>query len=236
MTASLIIFDCDGTLVDSEGLHTAVTLSLFNEILGYEAYRADDHGEFFMGRSWPDICAMVTREHGRVLPGDIDARYVRETLRAMEEPGAVLACPQAHETLVELGRTHDLCVASNGERLVVLRALQATGLIAHFSEDTIFTKDQVSNPKPAPDLFLYACENMGYKPGHAVVIEDSVTGVKAGRAAGMRVLGYTGTAPDRNERSRALEQAHADRTIGNLREIGGLVAPSGRAVFTPGFG
>lgn len=219
MASSLIIFDCDGTLVDSEGLHTTATFALFNEILGKEAYAPELHGEFFMGRSWPDICTMVSDEHAIVLPDDIDARYVQAMLQAMEEPEALQACHQAIRILDYLSDRHEVCVASNGERETVIKALEVTGLMPHFSEDTIFTKDQVNNPKPAPDLFLHACQSMGYEPKNTLVIEDSVTGVQAARAAGMKVLGFVGTAPDRPARSRALIQAGASHVMESLLEI-----------------
>lgn len=216
---SLIIFDCDGTLVDSEGLHTAVTFALFNEILGREVYTPESHGEFFMGRSWRDICAMVAEEHAILMPEDIDARYIGNTTKAMEQPGMLEACPQAHDVVERLGQSHTLCVASNGERKNVLTALDMAGLLPYFAEDQIFTKNQVENPKPAPDLFLYACKAMGGEPRNTLVIEDSATGVKAGHAAGMKVLGFTGVAPDKKARSRELMQAGASDIIQKLSEI-----------------
>jgi beta-phosphoglucomutase-like phosphatase (HAD superfamily) len=110
-------------------------------------------------------------------------------------------------------------VASNGERGNVIKSLEVTGLLHHFDEDRVFTKIQVERPKPAPDLFLFACEKMQVAPANALAIEDSVAGVAAARAADIHVLGFTGTAHNKENHAKMLKNAGADAIIDTLIHI-----------------
>lgn len=114
-----------------------------------------------------------------------------------------------------------ICVASNGERSSVIKSLKMTGLYEAFDggEDHIFTKIQVENAKPAPDLFLFAAEKMDVLPKDCAVIEDSVAGVRAGIAAGMYVLGFTGSHHNPAMHANALKEAGAHRIFSDLIHI-----------------
>ena len=98
-----------------------------------------------------------------------------------------------------------ICVASNGERENVLSAICICGFKEYFSEDLIFTKSQVNQSKPAPDLFLYAAEKMNVEPARCLVIEDSPTGAMAGIRAGMDVFGFVGVAHNQKAQIKQLQ-------------------------------
>ena len=147
----LIIFDCDGTLVDSEYLYNSITSELLNEI-GYAEYTPELCMELFTGQSWSTIRGALEERHGEKMPDDIIERYIRIANEKMNHDFE--AAPHADTVLSELHQTHSLCVASNGERNNVIKSLQVTGLFDYFGEDRIFSKIQVERPKPAPDLFL----------------------------------------------------------------------------------
>jgi HAD superfamily hydrolase (TIGR01509 family) len=216
MSPKLIIFDCDGTLVDSEYLYNAITAELLNEI-GYPEYTPELCLELFAGMAWSVIRAELEIRHQTKMPEDIIQRYIRIANLRMNHD--FNASPRADEVLEDLGRDYTLCVASNGERNNVIKSLEVTGLMRHFSDERIFTKIQVARPKPAPDLFLFACAQMGFETHEALIIEDSIAGVRAAVAANIDVLGYTGTAHDPQSAFQKLENTGAKTIISELIHI-----------------
>jgi HAD superfamily hydrolase (TIGR01509 family) len=181
----MVIFDCDGVLVDSERLAVVLESEML-AVLGWRLTRAEVI-ERFMGRSAAYMLSEVERWLGHPLPDgwaeDWDERY-RQKLAAELEPvdGIVEALEQI--TLLT-------CVASSSEHDHLRRNLRTVGLYDRF-EGRIFSASEVENGKPAPDLFLHAALRMGVEPAGCVVVEDSRYGVQAGRAAGMHVLAYAG--------------------------------------------
>ena len=216
MSHSLIIFDCDGTLVDSETLYNTVTSELLIS-LGFEEYTPHRCLELFAGQSWGTIKTILEDKHGADIPRDIIERYIKITSDRMETD--IVPAPDSNSVITTLKGTHTVCVASNGERNNVIKSLNITGLIRHFSDDLIFTKSQVKRPKPHPDLFLFAAEKMDFNPDQCLVIEDSEAGVEAACAANMRVLGYTGCAHDKNLQKKLLHEAGADIVTDQLIHI-----------------
>lgn len=212
----LIIFDCDGTLVDSEYLYNAITAELLNEI-GYPEYTPELCLELFAGMAWSVIREELEARHQTKMPDDIIPRYIRIANERMSHDFD--AAPGADQVLEMLSKTHTLCVGSNGERNNVLKSLEVTGLLRHFDEKHVFTKIEVARPKPAPDLFLHACARMGVAPDHALVIEDSIAGVRAAIAADIPVLGYIGTAHDKDLARKNLLAAGAPFIIEELIHI-----------------
>lgn len=201
MKYDLIIFDCDGTLVDSEYLNNEVSAEIITEF-GIEGYDADRCIQDFAGTSWSDIRKILQSRHNVEIPDSLIDQYVKRVqikMRTELQPakGALEFVEHSHSRA-------KICVASNGLRINVIDSLQIPGFMKFFNDDQVFTKQQVSNPKPAPDLFLFAAEKMNVEPSRCLVIEDSPTGATAGVAAGMDVFGFTGTAHDENMQKQKL--------------------------------
>src|SRR5262245_5939018 len=187
----LIIFDCDGVLVDSERLGNQVFAELLGE-LGL-AFTLDDMFEHFVGHSMAQCLEKITAALGKPPPDDFVATYRARTNRAFEtDLRAVPGIEQALDQIAELAIPW--CVASNGPHEKMRLTLGVAGLLPRF-DGKLFSSSEVERPKPAPDLYLYAASRHGVAPGDCVVVEDTPTGVAAAAAAGMTVLGYAGLMP-----------------------------------------
>jgi HAD superfamily hydrolase (TIGR01509 family) len=181
----LVIFDCDGVLVDSERLAVRIDVQVL-AALGW-VMTEQDVIERFMGRTDAYMVAEIEAYLGKKLPADWEAPYqhlYRDTFAAELTPvdGVVEALDQI---------TLPMCVASSGTHERMRFTLGLTGLYDRFA-GRIFSATEVARGKPAPDIFLHASERMGVPPDRCAVIEDSRHGVEAARAAGMRVFGYAG--------------------------------------------
>lgn len=181
----LVVFDCDGVLVDSEKLSIEVDRRVLAD-LGWSLSQ-DEILHRFVGRSSAHFRAEIEAHLGRPLPDDWEAPYQPWYLDAF---AAELTAVAGIETALDEISTMT-CVASSGSHEKIRRTLGQTGLLPRF-EGRIFSADDVANGKPAPDLFLRAGQRLGVSPERCVVVEDSRFGVQAARAAGMRVLGYAG--------------------------------------------
>jgi HAD superfamily hydrolase (TIGR01509 family) len=186
VSADLVIFDCDGVLVDTEVLQVAVEARVLTE-LGW-AIEPDEVVRRWMGRTAAVQAADISerlgeegaRRYAEVARGQIHDAFERDLVE-VEGVSALL------DALDEAGLP--VCVASSGSHERMQRTLGLTGLMDRF-DGHVFSALEVEHGKPAPDLFLLAAEKMGVEPGRCVVLEDSVYGVQAAVAAGMRVLGY----------------------------------------------
>ncbi len=180
-----LLFDCDGTLVDSEPLLADVmadTLSRAGLPFAARQYMAEFRGVRFM-----NIVAELERRHG-ALSDAVRAAAESEMRRTMAERmmRELQPIPHVRETL-EILSQHPRCVASNGPEHKIRTALDSTGLRAFF-DDRLFSGYTLNAWKPDPLLFLHAARAMGFDPEHCVVIDDAAVGVAAGLKAGMRVI------------------------------------------------
>ncbi|MDF1847056.1 MAG: HAD-IA family hydrolase [Parvibaculaceae bacterium] len=186
--SSLVIFDCDGVLVDTEqAANKSLTerLNLLGWDISYEACRRR-----FVGKSLKSVQAEVEVELGRNLAADWDVTIEREEIEVFRHTTEAIVGVEAQVMrLRDLGIPY--CVASSGRIEKMHATLGSAGLLPVL-KDVLFSATMVKNGKPAPDLFLHAASAMGYAPETCIVIEDSRPGVEAGVAAGMRVLGYAG--------------------------------------------
>jgi HAD superfamily hydrolase (TIGR01509 family) len=181
----LVIFDCDGVLIDSERLAVRVDVEMLRE-LGWPLTEAEVI-ERFVGRSDRDTRAAIEAHLGRRLPEGWDEqmdRLYREAFAAELTPVAGIV--GALDAI-----SAPTCVASSGTHDHLRYTLGLTGLYERFA-GRIFSAEDVREGKPAPDLFLFAAERMGVSPAACVVVEDSHSGVLAARAAGMEVLAFAG--------------------------------------------
>ena len=208
----LVIFDCDGVLVDSEILSCRClteVLATYGISLGL-----DQALDLFLGRSTSAVFAHY-RALGRTIPEQFSTELgarVRtafvSALRPIEGVGSVLK---------DLQVPH--CVASSSDLERVSLSLSLTGLAPHF-QTRLYTSQMVKHGKPAPDLFLHAAERMRADPRRTLVIEDSVSGVTAGKAAGMTVWGFVGGSHYRSRDGKAiLLEAGADRVFERMADF-----------------
>jgi HAD superfamily hydrolase (TIGR01509 family) len=207
----LVIFDCDGVLVDSERITNTVFCAMLNE-LGLPV-SLPDMFEKFVGLSMPQCLDLITELLGRAPPDDFvpELRHRAEAaLRSDINPIAGVS-----EVLKELRVPY--CVASSGEHEKIRLTLGTTGLLRSF-ENRIFSVTDVANPKPAPDVFLFAARTLGVDPAACAVVEDTPTGVRAGVAAGMRVFGFSANTPQHR-----LREAGAHHVFSDMRQLTGLL-------------
>lgn len=186
MTApALVIFDCDGVLVDSEPLSLACLTAGLNRI-GVPIDLDTVRGRF-AGMSMVSIMGLIERDYGIPAPDGFVDTVKAETLATFDRE--LKAMRGVAEAITGIGLP--ICVASSSDPVRLRHSLTLTGLLPLFSGN-IFSSAQVARGKPFPDLFLFAADRMGASPAACLVIEDSVPGVTAAVAAGMRVVGFTG--------------------------------------------
>ncbi len=179
----LVIFDCDGVLVDSE----PIANRLFAEMLTGEglALTTSEAMRRYMGRSFASCREMIESELGRALPAGFFAELCERTLRAFRHE--LRRVEGVGDVLDQISTP--ICVASSSTHERLRLSLEVTDLLSRF-EGRIFSAYDVPRGKPAPDLFLHAARRMGAAPERCAVVEDSAPGVEAGMSAGMRVYGY----------------------------------------------
>jgi HAD superfamily hydrolase (TIGR01509 family) len=186
--AEAVIFDCDGVLVDTELVGNAVLAELITE-LGIATTR-EQAIETYMGRSMASCLAMLEERLGHPPPEDFAERYRVGTEAAWRRE--LRPVPGIEAALDRIGLPS--CVASSGGHERIRLTLGLTGLLPRF-EGRIFSATEVEHGKPAPDLFLHAAERMGFDPSSTAVVEDTVPGVTAASAAGMRALAFARLVP-----------------------------------------
>jgi HAD superfamily hydrolase (TIGR01509 family) len=208
----LIIFDCDGVLVDSEILSCRC---LSKVLAGYGIELGLDQAlDLFLGRS---VTAVV--EHYEALGRSVPEQFSTELGARVHAAFLAALCPIEGVNTVLEGLQIPHCVASSSDVDRVSFSLSLTGLAPHF-DSRLYTSQMVKRGKPAPDLFLYAAERMQAEPGRTLVIEDSISGVTAAKAAGMTVWGFVGGSHYQSRDGKAiLYKAGADRVFGRMADF-----------------
>jgi HAD superfamily hydrolase (TIGR01509 family) len=216
---SAIIFDCDGVLVDSEVLAHEVETAVLGEIgLDY------DPREFkarFMGMSDKAFHAALEADGqarlGRSILAEIVPRMRARYAEAIETRLAAVAGALA--AVEAAGRPK--AIASSSTTRLLEKKLKKTGLWDHFAPH-VYSAEDVTHSKPAPDLFLLAAKSLGVAPAHCLVIEDSVNGVMAAHAAGMRAWGFMGGGHMDDDSRARLRAAGVERIVENWAEAAAL--------------
>jgi HAD superfamily hydrolase (TIGR01509 family) len=212
----LIIFDCNGVLVDSERIAAAVAAESFNRI-GIPL-TADLVIRYFFGRRPADMFATVEKAMQRSLPPDFAAEVATATIERLRED--VRPMPHAAHALTWLREPK--CVASSAPKDRMRISLETAGL-DRFFEGNLFSASDVSRGKPAPDLFLHAAEHMDVPPGQCIVVEDSPAGVTAAAAAGMTPVGFVGGCHAEANLANLLVAAGARSIVADLRHLKGTI-------------
>lgn len=206
----LIIFDCDGVLVDSEPLSNQIIAEEITK-LGYPMTTAEAFNTF-AGGSLELVTTFIKEKIGGKVPDNLEEVYRKRSYELFEEKlVAVAGIEDALKTL-----TIPRCVGSNGPLHKIKFNLGLTKLSGYFDEQHLFSAYEVNRWKPDPFLYLHAAKMMGVAPAHCVVVEDSFQGTKAGVAAGMRVLGYS---PHNDGQQLKDAGAHVFDSMENLVEL-----------------
>jgi len=208
---ALVIFDCDGVLVDSELITNRVFAAVLAE-LGLPL-TLEFMFENFVGRSMQHCWEQVGRMLGKEVPPHWQHEFQLRTAAALT--AEVQAVPGIEAVLDSLDVPY--CVASSGSHEKMATTLSATGLLPRL-RGRIFSAADVARGKPAPDLFLHAAASCGVQPDGCAVIEDSAPGVAAGVAAGMTVYGYCASTPEQR-----LLEAGAHYTFNNMAKLPALL-------------
>jgi HAD superfamily hydrolase (TIGR01509 family) len=213
----LVIFDCDGVLVDSEPIINRVHAAVLNEF-GFSV-TPESLVERFCGMPDAEMLPIIEREHGRLLLEDYGARVAALIARASATE--LVAIPGVREVIDRLNLP--FCVASSGVPDQIRSSLQIVGLLSRF-EPNIFSATMLARGKPAPDLFLHAAHSMQTAPAHCLVIEDSVAGVEAAVAAGMPVIGFCGGGHCPADHDAVLRKHGAAVTIQKMEKLPATIA------------
>ncbi len=211
-----VIFDCDGVLVDSEGLMNRVFRTMLGEI-GL-AYTAEETTRTFMGRSMKSCLQIVEAQLGRAVPADflqvLDQRAYATFARDLR---AVTGVESVLDALDQAGTPY--AVASSGSHQKMQTTLGMTGLYDRLA-GRITSATEVTHGKPAPDVFLLAAERLHTPPAECIVVEDSLLGIEAALAAGMRVIGFATMVSASDMRD-----SGATWVAGSMDEVRAVVAP-----------
>jgi HAD superfamily hydrolase (TIGR01509 family) len=207
----MVIFDCNGVLVDSEPIAAAVAAEEFTRA-GFPM-TPEIVARYFTGRRPADMFAAVETATRRKLPANFGGLLTAATLRRFR--AELRATPHMAYALTWLRGPK--CVASSSPPERILASLEATGLLRFF-ERSIFSASDVAQGKPAPDLFRHAAERMGVQASDCIVVEDSAAGIAAAHAAGMTPIGYLGSAQGLNAGAN-LMAAGARTLIADMRQL-----------------
>jgi HAD superfamily hydrolase (TIGR01509 family) len=212
----LVIFDCDGVLVDSESLAAA---ALATELARAGiATTAQDCLDHYTGLSLDSVIERIEEQWERKLPEDFRERLRERDYDAFRR----YLRPIAGVERLLSSLTTAKCVASSGSLEKLGVTLTATGLMPYFAPN-VFSAEQVARGKPAPDLFLYAARRMGVPPDACIVVEDSVAGVTAARDAGMPIVGYAGGGTRNGGYAQRLSDAGAREVVTRMDQLAAVL-------------
>ena len=219
----LVIFDCDGVLVDSE----LISCRAHAQTLTRHGYAITEQQvlERFLGVSDREARAIIEAEIGRKLPDDFEAQIKAAILQSYGRDLRAISFVAEAIAAIDLAK----CVASSGTPEKIRHGLSCAGLHDILAPN-LFSATQVERGKPAPDLFLFAAERMHVPPARCVVIEDSVPGVTGALAAGMRVLGFHGGSHCQPGYAEKLRAAGAHVTFDDMRRLPALINDGGQRV------
>ncbi|MEA2938018.1 MAG: hypothetical protein QOC56_1522 [Alphaproteobacteria bacterium] len=212
LRAPVIIFDCNGVLVDSEPIAASVAAQEF--VRAGIPLTPEIITRFFFGRRPADMLAAVEAAMQRKLPESFGAVLAAATLKRIRTE--LRAMPHAAHALSWLRGPK--CVASSSTIDRIRTSLEITDLIRFF-EPNIFSASDVPNGKPEPDLFLHVAGRMGVQPSECIAVEDSPAGVTAATAAGMTAIGFVGGSHAVANLSQQLMAAGAQTIVADMRQL-----------------
>jgi len=209
----LVVFDCDGVLVDSEVLVMDVEAAMLSEA-GFPV-STDDIADNYIGLSYRSMMTDLAARYGRPVPEELSQQIQQAALDRFPDHLRPVA---GIDTLLAASDRRR-CVASSSDVSRIELSLRITGLAGHFDPGTVFSAQMVERGKPAPDLFLLAASTLGADPGSCLVIEDSTAGVTAAKAAGMEVVGLVAGGHARPHLGQRLLDAGAGRIFERVDQL-----------------
>jgi HAD superfamily hydrolase (TIGR01509 family) len=219
MNRPAVIFDCDGVLVDSEPLACAVQAQQLGR--AGLAISGEEVALRYAGMSAGDMRRAIERELGRALPEDHEARSAEALKKIFQSDlRPVAGMPELLKELDTLGVVRGVASSSSPERIEL--ALRLVGFWDFFAPH-VFSSSMVAHGKPAPDLFLFAARALSADPAACIVVEDSVPGIRAARAAGMTVVGFCGGTHCGPGHGQQLLEVGADHVCRDAAALGALL-------------
>lgn len=213
----MVIFDCNGVLVDSDSIASAVLAQAFTRA-GFPI-AADVVARRFHGRRLDDIVAVAETTTGKKLPDNFSSSITFEMLRRFRTE----LRPLPHVARALTWIRGPKAVASSASIDRIRGCLDLTGLLRFFGP-RLFSASEVPNGKPAPDLFRHAAAKMQVEPADCIVVEDSAAGVGAAVAAGMTTIGFVGASPTPDQLADELTAAGARIAVADMRHLKGAIA------------
>lgn len=213
----MLIFDCDGVVLDSMLLHTKVEAEAYQNI-GIEI-TPEELALRFSGISQDEVSRILEKETGTHVPQDLEAQIEKKKDEVFTKE--LQPIPGIYETLKSL-ENFPRCIASGTGIAGLKHMLSVTNLYNCFAPN-IFSSEMVSKGKPFPDLFLYAAQKMGIMPNNCFVIEDASAGVEAGIAAGMRVIGFAGGSHCNQDHAAHLIKSGAELVFTNMSDLPDII-------------
>jgi HAD superfamily hydrolase (TIGR01509 family) len=217
MHFELVIFDCDGVLIDSEAIACRADAACLAE-LGI-TITAEEIMQRYLGISAATMCRDIEQRYGIALPPDFVAVLHKRVAAVFDTELTAMA---GVEHLLQTMQ-HRRCVASSSAPERLRHSLSVTGLLGYFKPH-IFSATQVARGKPAPDLFLFAADEMQVSPASCIVVEDSVPGVQAAVAASMCAVGFTGGEHCRPGHAERLHTAGASAVAADMASLSALLS------------
>jgi HAD superfamily hydrolase (TIGR01509 family) len=219
MVVRALIFDFDGVIADSEALANIV---LAETVSGLGCPTSLDEAlSRYMGKRWPEVIAAIESDIGRAVPNGFSDDLKAATLKRFR---ADLREVEGAKAFIEHFADLPRCIASSSSLDRLQLCLDVLGLTDLFGKN-VFSADMVERGKPHPDIFLFAAQSIGVAPADCVVIEDSASGVRAGVAAGMTVVGLCAGAHIRSGHAQRLIDAGAHYTADTWSDVRAFVAP-----------
>ena len=214
-----VLFDCDGVLVDSEGITNGVLRDMLEE-LGWKLTQ-DECMRIFVGKAVKDEKALIEAKTGKPLAEEWFVRFRERRNEGLV--ARVQAIPRAVDAVAQLSERYQgrIACCSGADRFKVELQLRKCGLMDYF-EGRVFSGHETPRSKPFPDVYLAAMEQLGVQPGRCAVVEDTITGVKAGVAAGATVFGYSPPEAG-HDAPAALRQAGASEVFVDMAQLPGLL-------------
>ncbi len=212
----LLIFDCDGVLLDSSAIGNRVELEALKTLHIY--INEEEYQERFAGITTENVFQQIAHESGINISAQFLANVEKKLLQTLEKEVKII--PHVYEALQQIELTKAVASNSNFDRLSKL--LTSRNLM-HFFNGYVFSADMVSRPKPAPDLYLHAARKMLVSEKECLVIEDSITGIHAAKSAGMKVLGFINSEKPLPTEETKLLKAGALKVFYDMRELPKLI-------------